>query len=101
MKRSGRLGYVFSLSICAVELQSADIARLIVLCICWTHLLGKPTAVLLNELSGGFDDPFRGAEVMLKTNLRNSRVAPFKSKDVLNVTSAPLIDCLIIVSNHA
>jgi hypothetical protein len=84
-----------------IERQRGDVPGLIVLRLGGRHFLWQPPHYLPDEVPCHRHHPFTGAEVFFQSNLGHGRVARLKSQDVVHITAAPLVDRLVIVTDHA
>ena len=65
------------------------------------HFLRKSMRVLLYELARCFNDALARAEVFVEHNALDIRISVGERQNILNVTTAPLINSLIVIANHA
>ena len=91
------VGFIFR----TAELESGDVAGLILLTALRLHLFRQAARILRNEVSCDLDDADARPKVLLETDLGDVGISALESGNVLDGGSAPLVDRLIVVADHA
>ena len=79
--------------------EGDEVAWFVRLCVCWQHCFVQPQSVLTDELMSGLDDPAATPKVLLQPHLIDLAVPLTELQNVAHITSPPLIDGLVVVTD--